>query len=120
MNLFEAEINKLNLDPSVKQSVIELRKICLESEYAMPTFNPEEQAKLRQQADAAMKSIQDTINLALSEVGNRDNGNLDSDALKAAVIAKVKEYRSRIDAQFGPKCGDMLELQAQKRLQKLL
>jgi hypothetical protein len=120
MNLFESEIRKLNLDPAMKQSVIELRKICLESDSSMPTFNPEEQARRRQQEDAAMKSIQDTINLALSEVGNSSNGSLDSDALKQAVLEKVKEYRSRIDSKFGPKWGDMLELQAQKRLQKLL
>ena len=33
MNLFESEISKLNLSTTAKETVIQLRKICLESEY---------------------------------------------------------------------------------------
>jgi hypothetical protein len=32
MNLFESEISKLNLTPTAKETIIQLRKICLESE----------------------------------------------------------------------------------------
>ncbi len=32
MNLFESEISKLKLSPTVKETIIQLRKICLESE----------------------------------------------------------------------------------------
>ena len=36
MNLFESEISKLNLTPTAKETVIQLRKICLESEEGEP------------------------------------------------------------------------------------
>lgn len=36
MNLFESEISKLNLSPTAKETVIQLRKICLESEVGEP------------------------------------------------------------------------------------
>lgn len=36
MNLFESEISKLNLTPTAKETVIQLRKICLESEGGEP------------------------------------------------------------------------------------
>ena len=118
MNLFEAEINKLNINPDMKRSIIALRKICLESEYGdMPQITPGAHTDNSREALAAIK---DTINMAMAKVGNSKNGNLDSDELKKAVIAKIKEYRRSIEAKFGPQWGNALELEANKRIQKLL
>lgn len=119
MNLFESQINNLNLDPSMKKSIIELRKVCLESEYDnrqkqemnsfATTFKPGVPQDNSREALAAIKA---TIRQVGSEVADED---FETDAIIPAFLEKIeKVYRKKIAEKYGEKWGDALVAQAHK------
>ena len=119
MNLFESQINNLNLDPSMKKSIIELRKVCLESEYDnrhkqemnsfATTFKPGVPQDNSREALAAIKA---TIRQVGREVADED---FKTDAIVPAFLERIeKVYRKKIAEEYGEKWGDALVAQARK------
>lgn len=121
MNLFESQIEKLNISPSMKQSVIELRKVCLESDVGAKPISDFE----KMQADAAKKreeddAIRDTARQAITDVSNNLPEDMDHNALHAAVMERIKEhYRPMIEETYGAGSGERLETVAQSMLSHL-
>lgn len=119
MNLFESQINNLNLDPSMKKSIIELRKVCLESEYdnrqkqEMNAFAKTFKVGVPQDnSQDALKAIKATILQVGSEVANE---NFKTDAIIPAFMERIeKVYRKKIAEEYGEKWGDALVAQANK------
>lgn len=119
MNLFESQINKLNLSPTAKNTVIELRKVCLESEYDnrqkqemnafASTFKP---GVPQDNSREALDAIKKTIRQVGSEVAD---GNFKTDAIVPAFMDRIeKVYRNQIAEKYGEKWGDALVAQAHK------
>lgn len=119
MNLFESEINKLNISPTMKSSVIALRKVCLESEddnrqaQEMNTIAKTVTPGVPQDnSREAAKAISKTIRLVGSEVANED---FKPDAIVPAFMERIeKVYRKKIAEKYGEKWGDALVAQAHK------
>ena len=119
MNLFESQIEKLNLSQTAKNCIIELRKVCLESEHdnrqkqemnALATsFEPGVPQDNSREALAAIKA---TIRQVGSEVADED---FETDAIIPAFLEKIeKVYRKKIAEEYGEKWGDALVAQAHK------
>lgn len=119
MNLFESQIEKLNLSQTAKNCIIELRKVCLESEYDnrqkqemnsfATTFKPGVPQDNSREALAAIKA---TIRQVGSEVADED---FETDAIIPAFLEKIeKVYRKKIAEKYGEKWGDALVAQAHK------
>lgn len=119
MNLFESQINNLNLSPTAKNTVIELRKVCLESEYDnrqkqemnafATTFKP---GVPQDNSREALEAIKKTIRQVGSEVANED---FKTDAIVPAFLDRIeKVYRKKIAQEYGEKWGDALVAQAHK------
>ena len=119
MNLFESQIEKLNLSQTAKNCIIELRKVCLESEHdnrqkqemnALATsFEPGVPQDNSREALAAIKA---TIRQVGSEVADED---FETDAIIRAFLEKIeKVYRKKIAEKYGEKWGDALVAQAHK------
>lgn len=121
MNLFESQINNLNLDQSMKKSVIELRKVCLESDVGgMPNLDFEKQKAEAEKTRAAFNAIKDTINLAMKEVGENLPSNVEGEALGQAVLKRIQDkYCPQFDKTYGDGWGQKLDMEAKKRLHKL-
>lgn len=119
MNLFESQINNLNLDPSMKKSIIELRKVCLESEYdnrqkqEMNAFAKTFKVGVPQDnSREALAAIKKTIRQVGSEVANED---FKTDAIVPAFMERIeKVYRNEIAQKYGEQWGDALVAQAHK------
>lgn len=119
MNLFESQINNLNLDPSMKKSIIELRKVCLESEYdnrqkqEMNAFAKTFKVGVPQDnSREALAAIKNTIRQVGSEVADE---NFKTDAIVPAFMERIeKVYRKKIAQEYGEKWGDALVAQAHK------
>ena len=121
MNLFESQIEKLNISPSMKQSVIELRKVCLEGaddEHKLQevramaeTFVPgEDKNKL---ANEAMRKFLPTIKQAARELANEDD--YDVSAPGAALVQKIKtKYLPMIVKEYGEESGNALMIAARQ------
>jgi len=106
MNLFESQIEKLNLSPSMKQSVIELRKVCLESDVGVPPISSDFE---KMQADAAKKKAEDD---AIRDTARQ--------ALHAAVMKQIiHHYRPIIEKTYGEGSGERLETVAKTMLSRL-
>ena len=120
MNLFESQIEKLNISQTAKNCIIEMRKICLESE---------DETRQKQEMDAvaksvtpgvpqdnsreAMKAIKATIRQVGSEVAADDN--YQTNAIKPAFMEKINTvYREKIAEEYGEKWGNALVAQAKK------
>lgn len=115
MNLFESQINQLNISPTAKQTVIELRKICLESEAdGMPTITPGVSTDNSREALAA---IRDTVRKAAGEIGN--DYYKSGESIVPAYLAKINEYRKGIEQKYGPKYGEALVAEAKKYAQRM-
>jgi hypothetical protein len=123
MNLFESQINKLNLSPTAKNTVIELRKICLESEYDnrqkqemnafATTFKP---GVPQDNSREALAAIKNTIRQVGSEVADE---NFKTDAIIPAFMERIeKVYRPKIAEEYGKQWGDALVAQANKYCSK--
>lgn len=119
MNLFESQIEKLNLSQTAKNCIIELRKVCLESEHdnrqkqemnALATsFEPGVPQDNSREALAAIKA---TIRQVGSEVADED---FETDAIKPAFMEKINTvYREKIAEEYGEKWGNALVAQAKK------
>ena len=119
MNLFESQINNLNLSPTAKNTVIELRKICLEGEddnrqkqemnAFATTFKP---GVPQDNSREALAAIKNTIRQVGSEVAGE---NFQSDAIVPAFLERIeKVYRKKIAQEYGEKWGDALVSQAHK------
>lgn len=119
MNLFESQIEKLNLSQTAKNCIIELRKVCLESEYDnrqkqemnafATTFKPGVPQDNSREALAAIKA---TIRQVGSEVADED---FETDAIVPAFLERIeKVYRKKIAEEYGEKWGDALVAQARK------
>ena len=119
MNLFESQINNLNLSPTAKNTVIELRKVCLEGEddnrqkqemnAFATTFKP---GVPQDNSRAALAAIKNTIRQVGSEVADE---NSQSDAIVPAFLERIeKVYRKKIAQEYGEKWGDALVAQAHK------
>jgi hypothetical protein len=119
MNLFESQINNLNLSPTAKNTVIELRKICLEGEddnrqkqemnAFATTFKP---GVPQDNSREALAAIKNTIRQVGSEVANED---FKTDAIVPAFMERIeKVYRNQIAEKYGEKWGDALVAQAHK------
>lgn len=121
MNLFESEINKLNLSPTAKATVIELRKVCLESDVGGQPISDFE----KMQADAAKKkqeddAIRDTARQAITDVSSNLPEDMDHNAIHAAVMKRIKQhYRPMIEETYGSASGERLETVAQTMLSRL-
>ena len=123
MNLFESQINNLNLDPSMKKSIIELRKVCLESEYdnrqkqEMNAFAKTFKVGVPQDnSQEALDAIKATIRQVGSEVANED---FKTDAIVPAFMERIeKVYRPKIAKEYGKQWGDALVAQANKYCSK--
>lgn len=119
MNLFESEINKLNISPTMKSSVIALRKVCLESEddnrqaQEMNTLAKTVTPGVPQDnSRAAADAIRKTIRQVGSEVADDD---FKPDAIVPAFMERIeKVYRKKIAEEYGEKWGDALVAQARK------
>ena len=119
MNLFESQINNLNLSPTAKTTVIELRKVCLESEddnrqkqemnAFATTFKP---GVPQDNSREALAAIKNTIRQVGSEVADE---NFKTDAIVPAFMDRIeKVYRNQIAEKYGEKWGDALVAQAHK------
>ena len=119
MNLFESQINNLNLSPTAKNTVIELRKICLEGEddnrqkqemnAFATTFKP---GVPQDNSREALAAIKNTIRQVGSEVADE---NFKTDAIVPAFMNRIeKVYRNQIAEKYGEKWGDALVAQAHK------
>lgn len=119
MNLFESQIEKLNLSQTAKNCIIELRKVCLESEHenrqkqemnALATsFEPGVPQDNSREALAAIKA---TIRQVGSEVADED---FETDAIIPAFMEKINTvYREKIAEEYGEKWGNALVAQAKK------
>lgn len=119
MNLFESQIEKLNLSQTAKNCIIELRKVCLESEHdnrqkqemnALATsFEPGVPQDNSREALAAIKA---TIRQVGSEVADED---FETGAIKPAFMEKINTvYREKIAEEYGEKWGNALVAQAKK------
>lgn len=121
MNLFESQINNLNLDPSMKKSVIELRKVCLEGDVGAKPISDFD----KMQADAAKKraeekAISDTARQAITDVSSNLPEDMDHNAIHAAVMERIKQhYRPMIEKTYGAGSGERLETVAQTMLSRL-
>lgn len=119
MNLFESQIEKLNLSPTAKNCVIELRKVCLEATEDEAMNKIARDFKVGEKTtndDAAMQAIQDTIKLAERELSKED---YDLSAPGKALMNKIQQkYRNEIANKFGEKWGEQLITQAQKYISK--
>lgn len=122
MNLFESQINNLNLDPSMKKSIIELRKVCLESDVGVPPISSDFE---KMQADAAKKkaeddAIRDTARQAITDVSSNLPEDMDHNALHAAVMKQIiQHYRPIIEKTYGEGSGERLETVAKTMLSRL-
>lgn len=122
MNLFESQIEKLNISPSMKQSVIELRKVCLESDVGVPPISSDFE---KMQADAAKKkaeddAIRDTARQAITDVSSNLPEDMDHSALHAAVMKQIiQHYRPMIEKTYGKGSGERLETVAKTMLSRL-
>ncbi|MBO6030832.1 MAG: hypothetical protein J6Q22_05110 [Prevotella sp.] len=119
MNLFESQINNLNLSPTAKNTVIELRKVCLEGEddnrqkqemnAFATTFKP---GVPQDNSREALAAIKNTIRQVGSEVADE---NFKTDAIVPAFMNRIeKVYRNQIAEKYGEKWGDALVAQAHK------
>ncbi len=119
MNLFESQIEKLNLSQTAKNCIIELRKVCLESEHDnrqkqemnafVTTFKPGVPQDNSREALAAIKA---TIRQVGREVADED---FKTDAIVPAFLERIeKVYRKKIAEEYGEKWGDALVAQARK------
>lgn len=119
MNLFESQINNLNLSPTAKNTVIELRKVCLEGEddnrqkqemnAFATTFKP---GVPQDNSREALAAIKNTIRQVGSEVADE---NFKTDAIVPAFMDRIeKVYRNQIAEKYGEKWGDALVAQAHK------
>ena len=123
MNLFESQINKLNLTPTAKSTIIELRKICLESEddmrqkQEMNAFAKTFKVGVPQDnSQQALNAIKATIRQVGSEVANED---FKTDAIIPAFMERIeKVYRPKIAEEYGKQWGDALVAQANKYCSK--
>lgn len=121
MNLFESQIEKLNISPTAKRSIIELRKVCLESDVGGTPIGEFE----KMQADAARKSkeekaISDTARQAITDVSRNLPEDMDHKGIHAAVMKRIKEhYRPMIEKTYGAGSGERLETVAQTMLSRL-
>lgn len=119
MNLFESQINNLNLSPTAKSTIIELRKVCLESEYdnrqkqEMNTFAKTFKVGVPQDnSKEALDAIKKIILQVGSEVANED---FKTDAIVPAFMERIeKVYRKKIAEEYGKQWGDALVAQANK------
>lgn len=119
MNLFESEINKLNISPTMKSSVIALRKVCLESEddnrqaQEMNTIAKTVTPGVQQDnSREAVNAIRNTIRQVGREVADED---FKTDAIVPAFLERIeKVYRKKIAEEYGEKWGDALVAQARK------
>lgn len=122
MNLFESQINNLNLDPSMKKSIIELRKVCLESDVGVPPISSDFE---KMQAAAAQKTkkddaIRDTARQAITDVSSNMPEDMDHKAIHAAVMERiVQHYRPMIEKMYGAGSGERLETVAKAMLSRL-
>lgn len=119
MNLFESQIEKLNLSQTAKNCIIELRKVCLESEHdnrqkqemnALATsFEP---GVPQDNSREAVNAIRNTIRQVGREVADED---FKTDAIVPAFLERIeKVYRKKIAEEYGEKWGDALVAQARK------
>lgn len=123
MNLFESQIEKLNLSQTAKNCIIELRKVCLESEHdnrqkqemnALATsFEP---GVPQDNSREALKAIKDTVMQASRELGdNYASG----ESVVPAFYAIIDKYRKGIEAKYGEKWGRALSAEAKKYVQRM-
>lgn len=114
MNLFESQIEKLNISPTAKRSVIELRKVCMEGTDGMPTnFTP---GVPQDNSREALKAIKDTVIQASQELGNKYNT---GDSVVPAFYAIIDKYRKGIEEKYGEKWGQALSAEAKKYVQRM-
>lgn len=123
MNLFESQIEKLNLSPTAKNCIIELRKVCLESEYEnrqkqeinalATTFEP---GVPQDNSREALKAIKDTVIQASRELGDKYNT---GDSVVPAFYAIIDKYRKGIEEKYGEKWGQALSAEAKKYVQRM-
>lgn len=116
MNLFESQIEKLNLSPTAKNCVIELRKVCLENAVdGMPTgltYDPskrERESKMFRAIDEALKIIANQANDTTKQ----------GDSVLPEFYKKVHEYRPTFEKTWGKVGGETLEIQAPKFAQRM-
>lgn len=115
MNLFESEINKLNISQTAKDSIIELHKVCLENAAdGMPTnITP---GVPQDNSREALKAIKDTVRLASQELGdNYTTG----DSVVPAFYAIIDKYRKGIEEKYGKKWAQALSAEAKKYVQRM-
>lgn len=115
MNLFESEINKLNISQTAKDSIIELHKICLENAAdGMPSNCtpgvPQDNSR------EALKAIKDTVRQASQELGDSYTT---GDSVVPEFYAIIDKYREGIEEQYGEKWGKALLAEAKKYVQRM-
>lgn len=117
MNLFESQIEKLNLSPTAKNCVIELRKVCLENAVdGMPTnltYDPSKRQKERDMFEQIDKALQ----MIATEA---DDTTKQGDSVLPEFYKKVHEYRPTFEKTWGKVGGDALERQAPKFAQRMV
>lgn len=115
MNLFESEINKLNISKTAKDSVIELRKVCLENAADNMQTNvspgvPQDNSR------EALKAIKDTVMQASRELGDSYTT---GESVVPAFYDIIDKYRKGIEEKYGEKWGRALSAEAKKYVQRM-
>lgn len=123
MNIFESQIEKLNLSQTAKNCVIELRKVCLESEdenrqkqeinALATTFEP---GVPQDNSREALKAIKDTVIQASRELGDKYNT---GDSVVPEFYAIIDKYRKGIEEKYGEQWGQALSAEAKKYVQRM-
>lgn len=107
MNLFESQIEKLNLSPTAKNCVIELRKVCLEGLGGAEEKSP-------------MEALSDTMKVVTKEVSDTYyNKNLPDEQLPKLVYTTINKYRPAFEEKYGKKMGLSLVMAGKKYLHQL-
>lgn len=101
MNLFESEISKLNISPMVKETVIRLRKICLESDSGEP-LDKEYDAYELDALENGEESTEDTEALEKAEALFVSNGG------HSKILQQLAEF---LDEEW---CGTEFEIRQSK------
>lgn len=107
MNLFESQIEKLNLSPTAKNCVIELRKVCLEGVDGAEEKSP-------------MKALSDTMKVVTKEVSDTYyNENIPDAQLPELVYTTINKYRPEFEGKYGKKMGLSLVMAGKNYLHQL-
>lgn len=107
MNLFESQIEKLNLSPTAKNCVIELRKVCLEGVDGTEEKSP-------------MEALSDTMKVVTKEVSDTYyNENIPDAQLPELVYTTINKYRPAFEGKYGKKMGLSLVMAGKSYLHQL-